>query len=237
MALPDETRREITALTKSKLGDWEDTIREMSLDDLRPNIFLATMLDVTSADELIEFYAMQHLERSIVTSFGYLIQDIAVTVAGDAAEETSGNADLILHGRDGDTYIEIKSGTASSNKKMMREMSRQHEAVKAEHPDATTALGLTYGKREDVFGIMDDYYEGDLILVGQEFWEYLSGDPDAYRDVVAAITDAREAARRESVHGKTIQQLIDENIDRLTAEWTAEYSADLDYDDLVERYF
>ncbi len=238
MGLSEETKAEITAVTEEKIRQWEDTILSLDIDDLNVNIFLATMMDITDARGLVEFYAKQRIERSIVTSFGYLIQEIATIVGGDRVEKTSGNADII-HTRDGvDIYIEIKSGTASSNKKMMREMSRQHADVKEDDPDAVTALGLTYGKDEDVSSIMRGYYDGDEILVGKDFWEYLSDDPEAYVDVIEAITKARENVKNgRRGENYSLQELMERQFDTLVDDWRAEYSEEIDYRNIVQEYF
>lgn len=245
--MDDKTLESVKALVKEKLHDWYEKIESVELEDLRINIFLASMMGMGKSEGLVRWYFRENIERKIVTSFGFLIENIARTVSGSESWAGQG-ADIVLK-KDGEKfYIEVKSGTASSNVKMMRNTSKAQSELKEEvGEDITTALGLTYGKKEKVFGTMTEYYKGDKMLVGQEFWEFLTGDGSAHKEVLNAIREAREEvkeerAAQESLVGEgkgseTLNQLIQRKEDELLKEWEDKYGEELTYKDILKRLF
>lgn len=245
--MEDQTLENVRTLVKEKLHDWYEEIESVELEDLRINIFLASMMGMEKSEDLVRWYFRENIERKIVTSFGFLIEKIAQTVC-DAKSWTGQGADIVLE-KDGEKYyIEVKSGTASSNVKMMRNTSKVQSDLKEEvGKDITTALGLTYGKKEKVFGTMTGYYKGDKMLVGQEFWEFLTGDESAHEGVLNAIREAREEAKKERAaqvslteggqESETLNQLIQRKEEELIKEWEEEYGEELTYKDVLNRLF
>jgi hypothetical protein len=241
-SMEEHKQHEVEDLMRDKMNDWKDKVEGIELEDLRLNIFLAAAMDMDEPEELIEWGVHQHLERSIVTSFGFLIEKMALVVSG--GEEHDGEGGDIVMEKDGKKhYIEIKSGTASSNVKMMRNTSNAQAKIKDDNgnEEVVTVLGLTYGKPEEVFSTMDEYYQGDKLLVGQEFWEFLSGDEDAHRDLVEAIVNARnEAFQQENLEDdspSSLQEAMEQKIDDLSEEWREENGDELTYGTLTDKFF
>lgn len=238
----EQKQDEIKELMRDKMEDWKAKTEGIELDDLRLNIFLAAAMDMDEPEELIEWGVHQHLERSIVTSFGFLIEKMALVVSGGEAHKGEGG-DIVMEKNGKKHYIEIKSGTASSNVKMMRNTSNAQAKIKDENgnEEVVTVLGLTYGKPDEVFSTMQEYYEGDKLLVGQEFWEFLADDEDAHRELVESIVDARnEAFRQDSLKENdpsSLQEAMEMKIQELAEEWRQEYGEELTYDTLTERFF
>jgi len=237
-----EKREQIEWLMTEKMDDWRRKVEGVELDDLRVNVFLAAAMDMKEPEQLIQWGVHQHLERSLVTSFGFLIEKIALLVADGETHRGQGG-DIVVE-RDGKTYyIEIKSGTASSNVKMMRNTSSAQATIKDENgkESVVTVLGLTYGKPDEVFSTMRSYYEGDELLVGRNFWEFLADAPDAHRDVLDAIVNARrntfQGAETDDDEPSSLQEAMDLKVETLTDAWKREHGATLTYDTLTESFF
>jgi len=242
--MEDSTLIEVKDAVKDKLNGWYEKVDGIELDDLRLNVFLASMMGMQESRDLVHWYLGERVERSIVTSFGFLIEDIALKVSGGKSWSNEGG-DIVLEKEGRPHYIEIKSGTASSNVKMMRNTSNAQERLKEDMgDDIVTVLGLTYGKKDEVFGTMTGYYEGDKMLVGKELWEFLTGESGAHEEVLKTITDAREevqerwSGRTDLVSGAvTIQELIEAKEEKLTKEWEKRYGKRLTYKKIIERLF
>lgn len=238
----EQKQDEIKELMRDKMEDWKAKTEGIELDDLRLNIFLAAAMDMDEPEELIEWGVHQHLERSIVTSFGFLIEKMSLVVSGGEEHKGEGG-DIVMEKNGKKHYIEIKSGTASSNVKMMRNTSNAQAKIKDENgnEEVVTVLGLTYGKPEDVFSTMQEYYKGDKLLVGQEFWEFLAGDENAHKELVEAIVDARNEAfnpkNLEADSPSSLQEAMEQKIDELAEQWREENGDELTYDTLTEKFF
>jgi len=226
----EEKTEQIKEIIKEKIREWYDKVENLKLEDLEPNIFLAQALNLKNAREFIDFYVNQHVQRSLVTSFGFLIEKICAVIGN--AEKVKGikGADI----RKNNHYIQVKSGPISCNRDMAEKISQDQREIKENNPNAITCLGLTYGKKEDVFGIISSYYEGDKILVGKEFWEFLSGDPEAYKKVLRAFKEASEDVLNEK--GKTIIELRKEKTEELTKEWIKKYGDKIELNALLKFF-
>ena len=237
-----EKKEEIEQLVTDKMEDWREKVEEAELENLRLNIFLAAAMDMEEPRQLIEWGAHQHLERSLVTSFGFLIEKIALIVS-DGKKHDGEGGDIVVEREGKKYYIEIKSGTASSNVKMMSNTTNAQAKIKDDkgNEDVVTVLGLTYGKQDDVFSTMKGYYDGDELLVGQDFWEFLADEENAHKEIVSAIVQARkEAFQEEKTADKkpsSIQEAMEMKIDELSREWESEHGQTLTYSKLMEEFF
>ena len=245
--MKNETIDEIRVLAKQKLREWYVKIANVGIDSLRLNVFLASMMGFENSHDLVNWYFGEHIERSIVTSFGYLIQKIALIVS-DGVKFKGKGADIKVRKGRRDYYIEIKSGTASSNVKMMRETSRAQHKLKETHGNhIRTVLGLTYGKKEEVTSFMANYYKGDIILVGEEFWNFLSGEEGTHKVVFDAITAARkEVMKEQAVQSKlfegvceaeTLSEKMEKRKQLLIEEWNEKYGEELRYENFLKYLF
>ncbi len=242
MAQIDQNKiQEAKRVVKSKIKEWYSNIRKLKLEDLEPNIFLAAALGITNAKDFVEFYARQHIERSIVTSFGFLIEEVAAIIGKNVEKRRKGeklkgwNLKTIKDGEE--YYIEVKSGPHSCNKDMLQSISKEQEKIRKAKPDAKICLGLLYGRKEEVFGTIRIYYRGDEVFVGKEFWEFISEDPEAYKKVLKLIIEAHEEVLQESLEKKTLLQVINEKVDELAKEWRKKYGDKLDYNEMLKKFF
>lgn len=154
MAPIDQSKiQEAKRIVKEKIKEWYENIRCLNLEDIEPNIFLAGALGITDPKEFIGFYVRQHVERSIVTSFGFLIEKVASIIGDNVKLIRRTGKDLEIT-RNGQTYyIEVKSGPISCNKDMIENISKKQLEIKQEE-NVIVCLGLLYGKKENVFGII-----------------------------------------------------------------------------------
>lgn len=247
MAQIDQSKiQEAKRVVKEKIKEWYKNIRELRLEDLEPNIFLAGAIGIDKARDFIAFYVMQHVERSIVTSFGYLIEKVA-KIIGPYVElckktdrpknepDKGWNLKVVKNGKE--YYFEVKSGPHSCNRNMLTSINEEQENIKQEKPKAIVGLGIFYGKEEEVFSTIKQYYKGEITLVGKKFWEFISDDPDAYKKVLKLMIEAHNEVLQESLDKKTLLELMEEKINELTKEWCKKYGDKLDYNEMLKRFF
>ena len=134
----------IRCLTRVFVERQKTRIRTMGLDSINMNPFLIKALGMKTPEDVIRFYCYQALGRSIVTSFGFILEDMVIHSGAkkerewyDAKKEADGN-----------TYrIQLKSGTNDIDKDQMDRFRSKFD--KTEKNGQLPRLGFAYGKSGD----------------------------------------------------------------------------------------
>ncbi len=151
-----------------------EIIEQINIDDLDFNPFLLRLLRLESPQDIAEFMVAERLERGLVTSFGQRIQTIIKMFASGTGVE---GADICKE-RDGRRhYIQIKAGPNTINKDITNEINKLLSSAIRRNGGSIPLLGMTYGKRERVNSIIQRYSQVNW-LIGAEFWEFISEDPE-----------------------------------------------------------
>lgn len=193
-----KVQQEFIRFLESKRGQ----ILELTLNRLMVNPYMIFLLKDTNGldnvNDLIDFLMGQHIERSIVTSFGTTIE----TIAGIFCEESQGrrarHIDLkkqngnILYG------ISVKSGPNTINSPDVNDISEALDAWKAEVPPGIeqiySVLGLTYGREPSTFCRQVEA-NGHVLYFGRHFWDFVSrGVVSEPETTYAKVKDAAELA-------------------------------------------
>lgn len=136
--------------------------------------------------------------------------------------------DLIFQ-RDGKLFVvEIKSGpnwgNSSQIKKMRDNFDIARDVLAREYPDSEIVCvnGCCYGRQH----IEKDYIK----LCGQDFWAFISGDPDLYTEIIEPL--GYKARERNEAFLKGYDKILN----RFTREFIADYAPDdeIDWVKLVE---
>lgn len=195
-------------------------LEALTLDHLKFNVLLtrvtATMLELDTPEALLRSRLAQHLERGSTTAFGTTLQAIARDITGQATGVAG--ADIALE-RDGRRhYIQVKSGPDTANQDIAQNISTLLNSARARDPTAICLMGVCYGRPDQISQITKSQLDrrGVGILVGREFWEFISGDPNCLGELLGLAEEAAEGAPPGELS-------FSDRVDRKLAELVAEF--------------
>ena len=178
-------RKEFEGLAEIKFRALED----ITFEDLDFNPFILKLMNLKSADEIAEFMISQRVERSLFTTYGHRIQKIAKMLS--QTPKDAGSSEIVKEKEGRKNYIQLKAGPNTVNKGISIEVNQFLEKTKATDPDAGLFLGMTYGKRGRVSSIIHRYSHVSW-LMGREFWEFISDDPNCARRIFEIACEVAE---------------------------------------------
>lgn len=173
----------------------ESRIRAVSATRLetivKKNPYLLRAKNVVRASDLVDGALSARLSSSEEELFGAFLEGLAIFVA----EQTTGGhksgvtgVDLEFDNKGVHYFISIKSGInwgnadqhdkLESNLRKAIQVYSQRQGQKA-HADAV--LGICYGKTRT------SRLRGYLKIVGQNFWAFISGNDDLYKEIIEPI--------------------------------------------------
>lgn len=225
MALDETKRTQIRDVLEKFLRQRARTIRHLKVQDLHVNPFLirilAGELGLSDARSIVRWLVNQGVERGTVTSFGLVLQEVAKLFSEGTGVE---GADIqkTKHGRR--HYIQVKSGPNTIPKDMGERISQLLRSAQRRNRGSEALLGMCYGNREQVSGIVRKYVEqegGINWLAGREFWEFISDDPDCIDEIYQLAADVGRDFRDKQ--GMTLSQIIEAKLQELEAEFAQVY--------------
>lgn len=221
-------------------------LEELSLTKIlrRKNPYLFKAKNIQTAEELVRSVLDAFLSSHEETTFGNLMEELAVFVCqkvyeGKKAEQGKFKSIDLIFDREGKTYIVgIKSGPHWGNKDQKDRLKNNFKQARlilqeegARNP-IVAVNGCIYGKDNNPYKI--DSSDEDLNyykLCGQEFWELVSGDKEFYQQIVVPID--KEAKKRDEVFETKYAAKINE----LTKDFSETYLADdgqIDWKKIIE---
>ena len=159
-----------------------------------------------------------YISSSEETIFGNLFfEPLAIAVSGGSKAGVEG-VDIEIDATPIRYAIAVKSGTsvfnADSRKRQIENFDKHAKLMRQGGLHSSPVIGYGYGtKKENAGGKVLEY-------AGQDFWEYLTGDPDFYTKIIDLMGDSPEvwSDRFEASKAKTL--------DRLTSEFAESYVAE-----------
>jgi hypothetical protein len=203
-------------------------LEKLTLDYLKFNVLVlrttASMLELETPQALLRYRLAQHLERGLVTAFGSTLQAIAKSIGGEATGVAGADVMLTRDGRH--YYIQVKSGPDTANQDIAQNISTLLNAARARDATAVCLFGICYARPEQISQIVKGQLEqrGVGLLVGREFWEFISGDPGCLDELLELATEAAEQAEPGE---RSFAERVEAKLDLLTADFTGRYGADL----------
>ena len=226
----------IVLLTANFIQRQLTMLKGFGLDDMNTNPLLCSALKMDTVSDLVKYNVYAAATRSIVTSMGYLIENLLlysnsdIITGKDFAEGDSNKWDLVIQ-RLGQVrcYIEVKSGPNDLDKTQIKSYAREIQAVEAEGHRGY--IGISYGRKdvETVTTNLLQLYLADWeahTLIGTELWYFVSGNPDYHEQLMAVIQ--RTAA--DILRKKSIIKLIDLKIRQLVSAFNERYPS-------IEAYY
>lgn len=186
---------EVEQYVNENLNEFYDKrvqfISRLQLSDLTSrNSYLFCVQGVTRVSTLIERTMAHFLSSSEEKDFGDFLEGLAIFVARKAVggwKSSSPGLDLEFV-RDGIHYIiSIKSGSnwgnSSQQEKLAEHFSKAVTRLRQGRVNAEPILGICYGKART----RRNPKHGYLKLVGQNFWTFISGDKELYKEIIEPV--------------------------------------------------
>ena len=183
----------------------------------RKNPYLFKAKNIELAGDLIKGIVDAFLSSQEETIFGNLLEGFAIHVSkmryGGFKSELK-SVDLEFE-RDGAYYIVgIKSGTNWGNSDQLNKMRDNFKAAKkllrarGVSCEIVAVNGCIYGKDRVPFKKHTDKGKQYYKYAGQEFWQFISGDENLYRQIIAPID--KEARQKDETFKKAYAAKINE---------------------------
>ena len=226
----------IALLTARFIRKQIKMLSDMSLEDINTNPLLCSALKLESVSDLVRYNVYALATRSIVTSMGYLVQDLLLYSCSDVfdgkeyKEGKNSKWDLVVERLDAvRSYIEVKSGPNDLDAAQVKNYKAEIRAV--ERKGHKGFIGITYGKREantvtlNLFRQYLDNWE-ERTLIGAELWDYVSGNESYHEELMAMIKQTASLVLQE----QSIVELIEIKINLLITAFNETYGS-------IDEYF
>jgi hypothetical protein len=180
---------------------------DLKRDDLAINPFLAGTLKLDTEEDALKFFITQRLQRSIVTSFGSLLQEIAKILDSEANIE---DIDLVIN-KDGKIhYIQLKSGPEGFTRPALRKTKGAFDKLKIKNSTCVTTIAFCYGVKSQLSKIWGKelYESADIVLVGKEFWDYFFGE-GFYEKLINIFKTVEINKQGESLERKSFDEIFE----------------------------
>lgn len=219
----------VKVLTTQFVQRQLDMIENMELETLNVNPILAGALNLDNETDLIRYYAYQAISRSMVTSVGFLVQNLLLYASPSILDGKHNELgietkwDLVVEkGKQAKAFLEIKSGTNDLNKSQIHHFEKEIKQI--EKQGFKAFIGETYGKREDktvTHGLYKMYLPDwkKRTLIGKELWEFVSGQKDYQEKLVANLFKTS----KELLADDTFIKKIELKIKPLSADFRKKY--------------
>lgn len=197
------------------------------------NPYLFKAKNILLSQELVRNIIDAYLSSQEETIFGSFLEGLAIFINGEVyGGQKSGITGIDLEFADkGIRYIvDIKSGPNWGNSNQIQKMKDNFKTAKitirANNPKTTVVAvnGCCYGK--DNKPDKGEYYK----YCGQQFWEFISHDPDLYLDIIVPL--GYKAKEKNAEFLKEYPKLVN----KFTAEFSENYCKDgtIDWESIVK---
>ena len=202
---------------------------------IRKNPYLLRAKNITKASELIDGALAARLSSSEEEMFGEFLEDLAIFVAerttGGHKSGTTG-VDLEFDDDGRHYFVSIKSGAnwgnSSQQNKLETDLRRAVQVYnqrRGQRVSVDAVLGICYGK------VRTARLRGYLKVVGQNFWTFISGNRNLYKDIIEPV------GYRAREHNNRYDRELGRISNQLTAQFIEEYchpDGSIDWEYLLE---
>lgn len=211
----------IKILTKEFVNKQVTMLSTISIDTFNANPLLCTALNFKTPEEFVRYNAYQAIGRSIVTSMGFLVQNLLlysneyIFDGKDYKEGEKTKFDLVID-RLGEvkSFLEIKSGFNDMDAGQVKHYADEIKLVEASGNRGY--IGITYGRKDDntvTAGLLKTYVPNweEKTLVGKELWDFISDNENYHTLLIESIDNVANA----TLGNISIVQKIEDRINEL----------------------
>ena len=198
---------------------------------IRKNPYLFKAKNVLTSENLVRQLLDAHLSSQEETMFGDFLEGLAIYICGsvyDGGKSSAEGVDLEFTKADIKYIVAIKSGPNWGNSSQIARMIDNFKKAKkilntnSSRTNIVAVNGCCYGR--------DNGDKGDYLkYCGQVFWEFISGNPDLYTEIVEPL--GYEAKQKNEEFNKQYAILVNQ----FTSEFSKEFCPDglIDWEKLV----
>lgn len=221
----------IKILTKEFIIKQLDMLSTISISTFNANPILCIALNLKTPEEFIRYNAYQAIGRSIVTSMGFLVQNLLlysneyVFDGKDYEEGDKTKFDLVID-RFGmvKSFLEIKSGFNDMDAGQVKHYAEEIKNV--EQSGNKGYIGITYGKKEAdtvTAGLLETYVPNwkEKTLVGKELWDFISENENYHIILLENINNVANTILQDV----SIVQKIEHKTNELIKEFRNKYNS------------
>src|SRR5947209_1087621 len=212
----------ITPFYNKRFSDLNSLQLKAILKRKNPYLFKAKNIEL--AGDFVKSILDAYLSSQEETLFGNLLEGFAIYVSErlfGGFKSSLKSVDLEF-GRDEIYYIVgIKSGPNWGNSDQINQMKNNFKTARQflrQHDISNEILavnGCIYGKDRRPLKVDNDPEKSYYKYCGQDFWEFISGDPNLYREIIVPID--KEAKQRDetfkAAYAAKINEMTEDFID------------------------
>ncbi len=230
---------DVRAYVKQNIGTFHQarlsSLRSLKLSKIlsRKNPYLFKAKNISLAQDLVRTLLDAHLSSQEETLFGEFLEGLAIFINGKVYrgwKSAAQGIDLEFDRDDTRFILTIKSGPNWGNSGQVRDMKKDFRKAKQtirtnnSKIHVTAINGCCYGRNTKPD--KGDYYK----YCGQVFWEFISGNPDLYIQIIKPL--GYEAKIRNSEFFKEYSQIVN----KFTIEFSQQYviNGEINWDALVQ---
>jgi len=220
-------------------------LKELNLENIlkRKNPYLFKAKNIETSGEFVKYILDAFLSSQEETIFGNLLEELAIFICakvfkGKKAEQGVFKSVDLQFEKDNKHYIVgIKSGPNWGNKDQVDAMKLNFKVAKALlktsgiKKEVVAVNGCIYGKERTPFKENEDPEKSYYKICGQEFWEFISGDSNLYKNIILPL-DKEAKARGEyfkEVYAQKSNEMIKEFSDSFLTK-----SGQIDWEKIVD---
>jgi hypothetical protein len=193
---------------------WE--LQNTTLESLSINPFLIKAFGFTDHKEVVTFYFYQKITRSIVTSWGFTIENL---LRCSGAENSGlGGFDMKVYRNNLNYHFQVKSSPVMSVEQV-RALNTHFKNVD-DKVNNLLFLGISYGNKskinEQIKTNLIDY--PNSVMIGKELWDFIAEETGYYEKILGWID---EIANFEPIK---FSNEIDKKRNLLIIDWEKQYS-------------
>lgn len=212
-------------------------VLSLTFSDFDVNPLLAKALNLDTPRKVISFNVYQTITRSVVTSWGTVVELIVKFVGCKDNDfiiegKTGTNFDLMKNIGGVDYYIQIKSGPNTMNVGMVTSLNEAIAKLEHDKPNSKGILGMTYGTRNRISNqILANLKGADTRMkIGRELWDFISEKEGFHKELFKLLDNSSKG-----MLDKSFTELIESKITEFEEYWKTTYS-DLSVDEVLEKY-
>ncbi len=187
---------EVQLFVENNIGNFHQkrlqSLQKLKLEQIlrRKNPYLFRAKYILTPNDLVKLLLDAFLSSQEETIFGEFLEQLAIFICEKVhggQKSSAEGIDLVLKKEEIYYLVAIKSGpnwgNSSQIRKMIDQFKKAQRVYRTNNANAHTICinGCCYGKEAKTD--KGDYYK----LCGQDFWEFISGNPDLYTDIIEPL--------------------------------------------------